>query len=201
MQKRPLISLRRALASLFRWMTAAIWLLLRAILIGWAALAIYYSNLPWWELRLGLAVAFTAFAIWALGFAAAADVRGFRRAVSRHARMVAFHFPSHNRHWRPEVAVMPRAIVEGDRVRLTGVRNFDYRSRDDFTVHYEEREVQLSHLTALDFYVAYWMEGWVGHTFLSFVFDNARPSASRLRRGRKLARVSRPLHPLLSSSS
>src|SRR5882724_11682740 len=64
MQKRPLISLRRALASLFRWMTAAIWLLLRAILIGWAALAIYYSNLPWWELRLGLAVAFTAFAIW-----------------------------------------------------------------------------------------------------------------------------------------
>ena len=70
---------------------------------------------------------------------------------------------------------MPRAIVEGDRVRLTGVRNFDYRSRDDFTVHYEEREVQLSHLTALDFYVAYWMEGWVGHTFLSFVFDNAPP--------------------------
>ena len=70
---------------------------------------------------------------------------------------------------------MPRAIVEGDRVRLTGVRNFDYRSVDDFTVHYEEREVQLSHLTGLDFYIAYWREGWVGHTFLSFVFDNAPP--------------------------
>ena len=70
---------------------------------------------------------------------------------------------------------MPRAIVEGDRVRLTGVRNFDYRSVDDFTVHYEERELQLSHLTGLDFYIAYWREGWVGHTFLSFVFDNAPP--------------------------
>ena len=34
---------------------------------------------------------------------------------------------------------------------------------------------QLSHLTALDFYVSYWSEGLVGHTFLSFIFDNAPP--------------------------
>jgi Domain of unknown function (DUF4105) len=83
--------------------------------------------------------------------------------------------PSHNRNWRPEVAVMPRAVVDGDRVRLTGVRNFEYRSRSDFDVRYEEREVQLSHLIALDFYVSYFMEGPVGHTFVSFIFDNATP--------------------------
>ncbi len=70
---------------------------------------------------------------------------------------------------------MPRATIDGDRVRISGVRNFDYRSRNDFTVRYEEREVLLSHLTALDFYVAYWSEGLVGHTFLSFIFDNAPP--------------------------
>ena len=34
---------------------------------------------------------------------------------------------------------------------------------------------QLSHLIALDFYVSYWSEGLVGHTFLSFIFDNAPP--------------------------
>ena len=83
--------------------------------------------------------------------------------------------PSHDRNWRPEVAVMPQAVIDGDRVRIIGVRNFDYRSRDDFTVRYDEREVQLSHLTALDFYVSYWSEGPVGHTFLSFIFDNAPP--------------------------
>ncbi len=83
--------------------------------------------------------------------------------------------PSHDRNWRPEVAVMPRAVIDGDRVRLTGVRNFDYRSRNDFTVRHEEREVQLSHLVALDFYVSYFMEGPVGHTFVSFIFDNAPP--------------------------
>jgi hypothetical protein len=70
---------------------------------------------------------------------------------------------------------MPRATIDGDRVRITGVRNFDYRSRDDFTVRYEEREVSLSHLTGLDFFISYWMPGPVGHTFLSFTFDNAPP--------------------------
>src|SRR4029077_13978640 len=67
------------------------------------------------------------------------------------------------------------AIIDGDRVRITGVRNFDYRSRNDFTVRYEAREIRLSHLTALDFFVSYWSEGLVGHTFLSFIFDNAPP--------------------------
>ena len=38
-----------------------------------------------------------------------------------------------------------------------------------------EREVQISHLTGIDFYVSYWSEGLVGHTFLSFLFDNAQP--------------------------
>ena len=76
---------------------------------------------------------------------------------------------------------MPRVAIEGDRVRITGVRNFDYRTRNDFTVHYEEREVLLSHLVALDFYVSYFMEGPVGHTFVSFIFDNAPPlSISRI---------------------
>jgi len=123
-----------------------------------------------------MAVAFAAFAIWAFW-------------LSRRRRMPAVAMalflgvvgwwltiaPSHDRNWRPEVAVMPRAFIKGDRVRITGVRNFDYRSRNDFTVHYEEREVSLSHLTGLDFYVSYWSEGPVAHTFVSFIFDNVPP--------------------------
>ena len=136
------------MSSLLRWLVAGIYLLLQIVVITWTALAIYYSNLPWPELRLGLAVAFAAFAIWAFW-------------LSRRRRMPAVAFalvvgvvawwltitPSPDRDWRPEVAVLPRAFIEGDRVRLTGVRNFDYRSRDDFMEHYEEREIDLSHLT------------------------------------------------------
>ena len=142
----------------------------------WATLAIYYSNLPWSWARLGLAIVFAAISVWALWFSR-------RRSTSMVAivlflGVVAWWIsiaPSHDRNWRPEVAVMPRAVVDGDRVRLTGVRNFDYRSRNDFTVRYQEREILLSHLTALDFYVSYFTEGPVGHTFVSFIFDNAPP--------------------------
>jgi Domain of unknown function (DUF4105) len=164
------------MSSSLGWLMAGIWFLCRVLLIAWATLAIYYSNLPWAELRLGLAGAFAAFAIWACWLS--------RRPHMSLVLIVLFLgvvvwwisiTPSHDRNWRPEVAVMPRAIIDGDRVRITSVRNFDYRSRNDFTVRYEEREVWLSHLTALDFYVSYWSEGLVGHTFLSFIFDNAPP--------------------------
>ena len=155
---------------------ATIWFLCRVALIVWATLAIYYSNLPWTSLRLALAIAFAAFAVWAVWVSP--QRRMSMALVVLYLGVVAWRIsisPSHDRQWRPEVAVMPRAFIDGDRVRLTGVRNFEYRSRNDFTVHYEEREVSLSHLTALDFYVSYWSEGLVGHTFLSFIFDNSPP--------------------------
>src|SRR5262249_8629348 len=83
--------------------------------------------------------------------------------------------PSHDRPWRPEVAGVPRAFIDRDRGRVIGVRPFAYRKLDDFTVRYEEREVSLSHLNSLDFYLSYWMPGPIAHTFLSFGFDNAPP--------------------------
>jgi hypothetical protein len=167
---------RGFLSRSFGLLVAAIWFLCRAALIAWATLAIYYSNLPWDWLRLGLAGAFAAFAIWAFWLSQKRSMS--LAAIALFAGVVVWWIsipPSHDREWRPEFAVMPRAIIDGDRVRLTGVRNFDYRTRNDFTVRYEEREVSLSHLTALDFYVSYWSEGLVGHTFLSFIFDNAPP--------------------------
>jgi len=70
---------------------------------------------------------------------------------------------------------MARATIDGGRVHITGVRNFEYPSLNDFTARYEDREVQLSHLIGLDFFVSYWSEGLVAHTFVSFIFDNAPP--------------------------
>jgi hypothetical protein len=161
---------------LFRWLVAGLWIFFRAALVLWAVLAIYYSNLPWPAARLVLATVFAAFAVWAIWIAP-----GRRPSLALfvlYLGIVAWWLsisPSHDRPWRPEVAVMPRAFVEGDRVHLTGVRNFKYRTRNDFDAQYLERDLSLSHLTGIDFYVSYWSEGPVGHTFLSFIFDNAPP--------------------------
>ena len=156
-----------------RWLFAGIGFLCRVVLIGWATLALYYSNLPWPWLGLVMALAFVAFGIWALWLTR--RPRMFLAIAGVFLSVLVWWLcirPSHDRQWRPEVAVMPRAIIDGDRVRINGVRNFDYRTQNDFTVRYEEREVSLSHLTSVDFFVSYWK---VGHTFLSFVFDNAPP--------------------------
>src|SRR5215475_9256206 len=159
-----------------RWLLAPLLFLFLALLVVWTTLAVYYSNLPWAWLRLVLAVAVAAFSVWALWLS--------RRPRMRLASAGLFVFvlvwfisirPSHDRPWRPEVAVMPRAIIDGDRVRITGFRNFDYRSRDDFTERWEEREVSLSRLTSVDFLISCWGVGPFGHTFVSFNFEDAPP--------------------------
>lgn len=160
----------------FCWIGKAFKVFFQLLLILWSSLALYYSNLPWHSVRVIMAISFALFSVWALW-------------ITRRRHMVLLFsalfvgiliwwstiLPTQHRDWRPEVAVMPRAIINGDTVRFTGLRNFDYRTRDDFTVHYEEREVSLSHLTGVDLFISYWMPGPVGHTFVSFLFDNAPP--------------------------
>src|SRR5215213_8117499 len=124
---------RRILPGPPCWLGAGLRFLARVALIAWAGFAIFYSNLPRPELRLALALGFAGFATWVFWWS--------RRRRTRVALAVLFLGvvvwwsaiqPSHVRPWRPEVAVMPRAFIDGDRVRLTGVRNFDHRGPEDF---------------------------------------------------------------------
>jgi Domain of unknown function (DUF4105) len=161
------------MSKLLSWTGAGLVFLFRLGLVGWGTLAIYWSNLPWSWARLTLAVVFLLFGIWALWF-----VR--KPAAFALAFLVVLSWwwlipPSDDRDWREEVAVKPRVEIDGDRILIRNVRNFDFRSRDDFTARYEDREVFLSHLVGVDFFLSFWMEGPVGHTWVSFVFDNAPP--------------------------
>src|SRR5688500_4655172 len=101
--------------------------------------------------------------------------------------------PSHDREWRPEVAVLPRAVIDGDVVRLTGFRNFDYRDVEDFTARFEERQYRLSKLQSVDLFVSYWRDGPMAHTFVSFNFEDAAPLCisieTRLEAGERFAPV------------
>ena len=160
----------------FVWLMAVIGFLCRVLLLAWATLAIYYSNLPWAWLRLSLAVAFLVFGIWALWLTRRPRMSlGFAGLFLCVLVWWICIRPSHDRQWRPEVAVMPRAIIDGDRVRITGFRNFEYRSTDDFTVRYEEREVSALASDLAGFLRVLLEGGPVGHTFVSFNFDNAPP--------------------------
>ena len=146
------------------------------LLIAWAMLVIHFSNLPWPWTRFVLSVAFVAFAIHALWIARR---REWRWALAAALVGIAVWFvlipPSNNRPWRAEVTNPPRAFLDGDRVRFTNFRNFKYRSRDDFDVRYEERDVDVSRVVSIDFIVSHWNDGPIAHTFLSFNLDDGSP--------------------------
>jgi hypothetical protein len=85
--------------------------------------------------------------------------------------------PSQLKDWAPEVARMPTADFEGDRLVIHGLRNFDYRSETDFDVRYEDRTYDLSKLVGLDLFMSYWSGPRVAHTILSWEFEDAPPIA------------------------
>ena len=78
--------------------------------------------------------------------------------------------PKQFRDWKPEVAVSPRAVIEGDIVTLYNVRDFDYRTVTDFTERYELRRVDLKNLKGVDLFIIYWGSPYIAHTILSFDF-------------------------------
>lgn len=172
----PTKRLSKWMSALWRGIVAGLGFLARLLILGWGTLAIYWSNLPWPWARIALALVFFIFGIWALWFG-----RKPRSPLAFAAVFLAVLTwwmlipPSNDREWREEVAVLPRAVIDGDRVIISNVRDFDFRSRDDFTPRYVEREVFLSHLVGVDFFLSFWMEGPVGHTWVSFIFDNAPP--------------------------
>jgi hypothetical protein len=160
-----------------RWLGAALLVLATVVFVLWGAGALYFTTVPWAWGRSGLAAAFVGFSVWALAWRRTRNARIAFALVS--LGVVAWFAgirPSHDRPWRGEVAVMPRFEIDGDTVRIHDLRNFEYRSRNDFDVRYETREVSLSHLVAVDFFLAFfWPDTPVGHTWVSFIFDNAPP--------------------------
>ncbi len=149
--------------------------LLLAGLVGWGILAIYYSYLP--EMyRLGLAAFYGIACLVVLIL-----IRPKRRAI-----LLVFVFfaivlagwlsmePSNDRDWQADVAVLPYADIEGDKITVYNIRNCDYRTETDFTVHYEDRTFDLSRLTSVDLYLVDWGLTYLVHTMLSFGFDDGR---------------------------
>lgn len=139
----------------------------------WTSLAIHYSSLPWEWLRTPLA--------WFVGVGGPISLACLPRR--RRPALVLFGTfivvagsfasirPSNDRDWQTKVAVLPDVEFDGDEFTVLNVRNFDYRSEDDFDVHYYDRTFDLAQLQALDFIVSYWDGNEdIAHTMMSFDF-------------------------------
>jgi hypothetical protein len=110
-----------------------------------------------------------------------AAVRPARRAavvvLTGFAAVLAWFFlipPSNHRDWQRDVAVLPSARVDGDRLTIENLRNFEYRTETDYTPRYETRTYDLTTLRSVDLFLVYWGSPLIAHTIISFVFDGDR---------------------------
>ena len=79
--------------------------------------------------------------------------------------------PSDDRDWQQDVAVPAYATIDGDRITVHNIRNFDYRSETDFTPAYYDKTFDVSKLEGVDVIASYWMGPAIAHIFLSFSFE------------------------------
>jgi hypothetical protein len=144
---------------------------------AWEVLALQYWDHANAMLRNALAAA------WAL--MALALVVGFALPRWRWRALIAFVAlfavlltawstlkPSNDRDWEPENAVLAYATIDGERVTLHNIRNFDYRTQNDFTPAYYDRSFDLRQLDGVDLFSVYWMGPAIAHVFLSFGFTD-----------------------------
>ena len=142
---------------------------------GWGVLALAYRGPPNDVLRIGLVA---SFALASLVVLAALFFRRWRgRALAVYVvvfvLLVAWWQgikPSNDRNWQTDVAVLPYATLDGDRVTIHNIRNFDYRSETDYTPAYYDKLFDLRQLEGVDLVAAYWMGPAIAHVFISFAF-------------------------------
>jgi hypothetical protein len=132
----------------------------------WALAALYFDAGAWFPLAL---LALAAGAVIVLRSA-----RGTALVVLVGcATVLAWWYtlsPDNNREWRPEVARLPGAQIDGNKITVTNVRNFSYREDEEFDVNWETRSLDLDQLVGVDLFLNFWGPEHIAHTIASWRF-------------------------------
>ena len=80
--------------------------------------------------------------------------------------------PSNQRIWADDASHLLTGAVQGSNVTLNNVRNFTWRSDDDYDVRWETRHYDLNHLASADAVLSYWGSAAIAHAMISFGFDD-----------------------------
>ncbi len=148
---------------------AGIWLL-AGLATLWAVAALYFDvRIEWLRLPLTVGYAVGVLGLW---------VR-VRRPWKLVFTGIGFTLvlawwlglqPSNHREWQPDVARTPAAEISGQHATLQGIRDCDYRTETNYTVHYRDETFDLDQLRTVDLYLVTWGSPNIAHTMVSFGF-------------------------------
>ena len=79
--------------------------------------------------------------------------------------------PPASANFAADVSRQATGRIEGDTLTVTNVRDFDWRSDDDFTERWETRTYDLTKLRRLDLFLSYWAGPAMAHVIVSFGFE------------------------------
>jgi len=82
--------------------------------------------------------------------------------------------PSNTRDWTPDVARTARATFDGSRVTIQNVRNFNYRSENEYDQRWETRTYDLDRIQSVDLFLSFWGPTEIAHTIVSWDFDDGQ---------------------------
>lgn len=83
--------------------------------------------------------------------------------------------PSHDRDWIPELARLPSIAREGEALTVSNLRDFRWRTEEDYDQRWETRRYDLSKLTGADIFLTYWSGEAIAHLLVSFTFSDSVP--------------------------
>jgi len=159
-----------------RRLLGAVFLALVVLIAGaWGVLALWFFDDASAALRGTLAVSFAL--VTCATLAALLSGRWRRRALLLFSAALTVLLvcwfrlsPTNDRNWQTEVALLPYATFAGEQVTVHNIRNFDYRSENEFTVGHYDKTFDLRQLDSVDLVAVYWMGPKIAHIFLSFGF-------------------------------
>ncbi|NCN07124.1 DUF4105 domain-containing protein [Candidatus Falkowbacteria bacterium] len=89
---------------------------------------------------------------------------------------IAFLFlfkPSNDRDWKTPKEILAYADINGNEITIYNIRNFNYRSNDDYDINYYDKKFDLNKLQSVDFILEPFSKfSGLAHTFLSFGFED-----------------------------
>ena len=188
-------SSRRLLLSALRALRTCV----LALLMTWTVLAIYYSNIPWRGLRGVMALLFAAATIWSAVFLRK-RIRIYRWVLASFLCVLLWWLaisPSNDRDWARDQATLSLVDFDEDAVTIRNIRNFAYRTTDDYVPHTYDRTFDLGKLKTLDFVLEHFGGApGAAHTFLTFGFEDGSHVAISIEIRKEKGEIFNPLSAL-----